>query len=511
MKKIMKRVLLIIIVLLTVSSSACSQNNAEDQTDNASQGTPIESSNDSEASAETLPEENTNSRENTPDSLPADLDFGGATVTVLHRGGDASTTLEVVAEEYTADIVASAIYNRNVLVEDRLKINIESITAADNIDQGINVVNQVRTAVQADSDDFNVFANHMSQTTPLILEGSLMNIYNEQYLDWEQPWWNQSFTEQIMLDNKLYFAVGELSQTMIRGSYAMFVNKDLFETVFHDEDIYQVVNEGKWTLDKLKDYSAAMYNDSNGDLTKDADDIFGFTLYAGPKSDVHDAFTGSCDIDLVVKNADGVLELAVTNERTYTFLEELKELYYSDYYTYVTANDNDAHTKFINNTTLFTADRLEVTEKLRDMEADYGIIPVPKLNEDQADYSGFTHNGFSVFCVPITANDRSLVSAFLEAMCAESYRSVTPAYYEVALKQKYARDEVVSQMLDMITSNIRFDFGFIYSASLNDLIKVFRNLVGDEYSNPASQLKSTQKSTAKLLENLVADIEALED
>lgn len=415
------------------------------------------------------------------------------------------------AEEDTGDVVVSAVYNRNIAVEDRLNITIASITTTDTIDQGVNVVDQVRTAVQAGTDDFQVFANHMSQSTPLILEGALMNICNEQYLDWDQPWWSHSFTEQIMLDNKLYFAVGELSQTMIRGSYAMFVNKTMFSNAFQDENIYNVVLDGKWTLDKLKEYCAAAYQDSNGDTVKDESDLYGFALYAGPKSDVHDAFIGSCNVDLVKKNDNGELELTISGERTFNYIEELKELYYSDYYTWVTANDAEAHTKFIGNTAMFTADRLEVTEKFRDMESDYGIIPVPKLNEEQAEYGGYTHNGFSVFCVPITADeDMDVVCAFLEAMCAESYRSVTPAYYEVALKQKYARDDIVSQMLDEITGSIRFDFGFIYSASLNDLIKVFRNINGDEASNPASTLRSTEKALNRLLDNLVKEIKALE-
>lgn len=39
----------------------------------------------------------------------------------------------------------------------------------------------------------------------------------------------------------------------------------------------------------------------------------------------------------------------------------------------------------------------------------------------------------------------------MEAICVESYRTVTPAYYKISLKKKYLRDDETSQMLDLIS------------------------------------------------------------
>lgn len=95
MKHNMKRLLLILLAVLTFASSSCGQNNAGTETDTTVQSTKSELSENSETAAETQPEEDENSRASISDSLPDDLDFGGKTVTVLHRGGDASTALEV--------------------------------------------------------------------------------------------------------------------------------------------------------------------------------------------------------------------------------------------------------------------------------------------------------------------------------------------------------------------------------------------------------------------------------
>ena len=38
----------------------------------------------------------------------------------------------------------------------------------------------------------------------------------------------------------------------------------------------------------------------------------------------------------------------------------------------------------------------------------------------------------------------------MESLCDENYYTVTPAYYEVAMKGKYLRDDELCQMFDLI-------------------------------------------------------------
>ena len=86
--------------------------------------------------------------------------------------------------------------------------------------------------------------------------------------------------------------------------------------------------------------------------------------------------------------------------------------------------------------TIFTTWMLTGTNYLRDMKSDYGIIPMPKLDENQSEYSVFCHDGSSVFALPSTCRKADAASAVLEAMAAETYRTVTPAYFEIALEDQ---------------------------------------------------------------------------
>ncbi len=66
--------------------------------------------------------------------------------------------------------------------------------------------------------------------------------------------------------------------------------------------------------------------------------------------------------------------------------------------------------------------------------------------------------------IPVTAAEENLdtIGLLTEALSAESYKKLVPAYYDTALKVKSARDERSVAMLDRILENRVFDFGFVY-------------------------------------------------
>ena len=77
----------------------------------------------------TAAEETEPSRENTPDNLPDDLDFGGATVNIIYMGSEDSTHYDALGEA-SGDIVYDAVYNRNISVEERLNVKLNWIAGS---------------------------------------------------------------------------------------------------------------------------------------------------------------------------------------------------------------------------------------------------------------------------------------------------------------------------------------------------------------------------------------------
>ncbi|MGM9625354.1 MAG: hypothetical protein ACI3XM_06560 [Eubacteriales bacterium] len=463
-----------------------------------------------EASVETEKEAG-NGRSDIADTLPDNLDFGGITVTVKARGGDNDVKMEFYSEGEDGEVVNDAVFARNSAVEERLNLTMQ-LELTENT-RHVGFSNDIRKSVMADSDDFDLAASAMYDLVPISLEGMLTDLNALSYLDFSQPWWNQAFQKLTEYNGHNYLAMGELSQTMISGAFCMFFNKDMFREFYADEpSLYDTVKAGEWTLDKMIAYCTPLYADLNGNGQADEGDRYGH-YFTDTKTLSSDSFLGGCKINLIEKQADGTYVYNGTSERAVTFFEKMETLLFENNNTCRLPYNNETIMKtMIDEQTMFTTWMLTGVNYLRDMEKDYGIIPMPKLDERQDQYTAFCHDGSSAFCIPVTQDTPDTVAAFLEAMSAETYRVVTPAYFETALKGKYSRDNETSQMLDLIVSGIYLDIAYIYGQNLNTPIDAIRGILGSSStcSKALSTMASKEKSILKNMESIIKKYEQIE-
>ena len=123
-------------------------------------------------------------------------------------------------------------------------------------------------------------------------------------------------------------------------------------------------------------------------------------------------------------------------------------------------------TGFADGMVLFTRTSLNGGADWREMKDAYGILPLPMLDEDQeGGYATAVNNTSSLITIlsSLPSERKELVGATLELLAAESYKQVTPTYFEVAVKTKYAEAPEDAKMYDMILNSVRFSFGYCYS------------------------------------------------
>ena len=132
----------------------------------------------------------------------------------------------------------------------------------------------------------------------------------------------------------------------------------------------------------------------------------------------------------------------------------------------------------------------------------YGILPLPKWNEDQKEYRTHIYDQYSTFNLPKTVSpDRyEFIGIMMEALCAESFRTVYPACYDVALKNKYASDANAAAMIDLIRDGAGMDLAFMFSDSFMRAAFMFRDLINNENTDLASQYKKIEKTMLKTIE-----------
>ena len=115
------------------------------------------------------------------------------------------------------------------------------------------------------------------------------------------------------------------------------------------------------------------------------------------------------------------------------------------------------------------------------------FLPCPKWNEEQEEYKTLIYNASCTAGIPVSTDEERAneeVSALIEALCSESYRSVSLAFYELALKAAYNRDDQSAQMIDIITgqhptvkSSLTKNFVHEYNTSLNSMEGIFNTLM----------------------------------
>lgn len=142
------------------------------------------------------------------------------------------------------------------------------------------------------------------------------------------------------------------------------------------------------------------------------------------------------------------------------------------------------------------------------MNADYGIVPMPKLYKSQEDYITGLHNIMRDIALPSNCQKVDEVCAVLEELAFQGHQTVIPAYFEVVLKNKYARDEASSQMLDLIKQNCVTELAYVYGLYCNNLGLLHRTMIGKKLSSISSLYASAEPAAIEKLNTLIKQFTA---
>jgi len=164
---------------------------------------------------------------------------------------------------------------------------------------------------------------------------------------------------------------------------------------------------------------------------------------------------------------------------------------------------------FMNNRALFMWIRMRVVEVFRGMDANFGIMPMPKYDEAQENYRSLVNPYTGVLLgVPKTASSPERTSIILEALSAESKYTLQPAYYDIVLNRKFTRDEESSDMLDIIFSTQVYDIGGVYS--FGGVFSDFNGLASKEDRNIASYYDKKIANMEKAIQKVVDQFENMD-
>lgn len=501
MKRKPKEVLsaLFVIVTLIPVFAACSGSAAPAETTSA----PGEINGPTTAAAE-----ETYARKDTPDTLPEGLDFGGQSVVIYYRDFDILHKYQMQGENNGGDILYDAVYNRNRAVSERLNIDIEfKIGPADDLYSFI-IKDAVQKDIMAGEADWDLLFMSAQFGFTQSLLGYYIDLMDFPYIDVGQPWWWVSYMEEESIDTtKRFMLSGDITLFALMSATSAYFNKGMFTDLYVDtEELYTTAENGTWTVEKFLNYCAGAYRDVNGNSLRDEDDVYGVrhtSIWTGVNY-----LTLSCGLPMSGRDEDGLPVLDIYNENWIKWTEILNKYMMTDEYSRISAGTKTTEQYFTGQGALFSMGMLFNADAFRDTEFSYGIVPFPKFDEDHPYLSaGATPNADAIFVPVTTATDKyEPIGAAVEALCAESYRTVTEIYYEKTLKGKYLENERDIRMVDIIYKNIGTCFVMVAGVELGAgaVSSMFVYVLQDSDGNLTSYYESNKTAFDAYMADMIA-------
>lgn len=508
-----KKMLSLLLCALMLASSAvsCSESTVQ-ETDAPSANTPAvgETSADAgETEAETL--EETKLEPNLPD-----VTFDGYSFRMLGKGESMVhwQSKDLTADEITGEPINDAVYNRNSLIGERYDVKFVEIDVADYFAQQ----NEVNLSCQAGTDEYDMVAlKPEGVVSSFIANGYLMDLHDIPHMDLTQPWYDQNSIKQMSVGGGLFCVMGSMLTMDDDATAAVFFNKKLADANGLP-NLYEMVDAGTWTIDRLTEYADLAKRDTNGDgkMTAMEDTWGAMSEYAATF-----ALNSGAGLTMITKDASDIPVNTATDEAYIAMYEKVLKIQNNwDMTMYAEAQSgfNDVWTEcmdatFQSDRALFNICWLNRASLFREMETDFGIIPMPKYDEAQENYASFVH----MYCantiaVLKTGQNFERTGVILEALSAESMYGLTEAYYEKTLKSKASRDEESSAMLDVIFNTRIYDLGYMFNwGSIYSSVGSMAGVNGQDISGYSSTMKKANKAINKAIKDAVKEMGVSEE
>ena len=448
--------------------------------------------------------------------------FGGTTIKFLTDQATDYISWEVAPQELAeGDRVNNAFYNRKAIIEQEYGLILEQEYA----ENQSAIVTTARDYITSGLDEYQVYVAgllYLAMLTGDELLLDLSSIDSNDYLDFTKPYWDQSIMRDLTVLDSVYFATGDALVTDDDATWAVFFNKDIANDYRVAENhgvssLYDFVNEGKWTIDLMYELAQEVTSD-NGDAGMawgaDTPDTWGLL------SQCYDsyAFTVGCG-ETLMQN-DGT-EITITAgrqscvgafDKVFTMLTDRNHVAIAEKIGPSGTCYTELIDMFAAGKGLFMPNRIATVSNpvLRNADIHYGLLPMPKVNEQQEEYTTtVTVYWCSAFAIPITNVEKLDATCYaLEAMAYYGMKDVTPEYYDHTLKDKRFEDPESLEMLDLIFRNRTYDMSavFNFSNSLTFFTGILLNGLNGQSNSHIATLESVEDSWQLAIDDYIAQI-----
>jgi len=408
-----------------------------------------------------------------------------------------------------SDIVLdSAQYQRKVKVQTDfdVKILLEIAENKSSFGNGPGYL-KIQKAVDAEDYAYDLGLIGTYDVAVLAMNNYLYDLKSVKYIDLENLGGYKDANKDLDIGGLLFFSAGDLSVSNNNATFVLTFNKEMAAEIEDMKDPYQLVKDGKWTYDELKVMSKKVSADVDGNDIMNMRDKYGMVVW----DDTVMAVVNSVGVRCCTIDDSGSVSLTLNDERTVAALGKWADITYDKttaiYNQRYGSANGTLREMWEENRAMFRNTLITNVHEMRAMEADFGVLPYPKLTEDQTRYYSTlaSYNG-QFICMPILQEDIERSGIIAEALAYYGQQYVRSAFYEKTLYGATVRDDESIEMLDVIFSNYIYDLGWYYrvGAYNSGLILLVRAYSTDFASTYAGNEESAKTMLSNINENYKA-------
>ena len=428
------------------------------------------------------------------------VDFGGDVFNIIYGDNDFEPNLDVCAAETNGEPLNDAIFNRNLAIKEKYNVDI----TWERFGYG-EAHSKLTQSVKAGDDVYDMTINNGVYSFQLATQGFCLQLDEVPYLDFSKPYWNDGMLAGASINGRNYFAYSDINIHALGATPCVLFNKPVAEQ--HDiDDLYQLTVDGKWTFDKMGEYIKMITRDLDGDGKITELDMHGFI----GNTFVIDCFLSGTGYQTITKDGDDLPILNIQTEEYYNIVGAIQKICSADNGSYICDRYSGVDREYApmdaleQDRALFWIANLKGVERMRNMESAFGILPIPKLNEQQEEYKiHYQANIGGAMSVPVTVTNPDMVGMILEDMSYLSMRDVKPAYIDVLLEGKFLRDEESLVTLEIMFDSYYSDIGFMTGSSGITILDDLRSYVKDNRADYVSRIEKKIKGFEKRIANII--------
>ena len=392
-------------------------------------------------------------------NLP-EMDFGGETFRILAEldwdPAAAGVTL-IVPDDMNGEVLNDAVFERNSELMEKY-----NFTFSWTHDPEAHTI--IQNCINGGIDDYDMIAANFIPGMTRAIAGNYYDLNEIPYISLEKDYWNPHMQRELSIGEKVYAICGDITFMEEDALMVTLFNKPMADT-YDMENLYDTVRAGKWTIDKMKECMAQVVSDLNGDGSFDHEnDIIGL-LYAG--NSTFSPYMAAANTKLIYTDNNDIPHLTTDLSVAESIYSTMQEIFTTNGYALdwiAIPNPVASMASMIDGKRVLFQNMITsfLRRNYRDVEANFGILPMPKFSEEQDQYSTLYNPGaMTLGFVPVSVVDTEKVGFILEAMASAS-ENLSQIYFDVCLSGKYTRDQESYEMIRLAEENIVMDMTFMY-------------------------------------------------